>query len=148
MAKKRIGKAAFGRLEAICARLPDTVIEPAYDHYRIRVRKNVFAWQLNDHHGDGRIALALKAPLGVQQSLVEMDPERFFVPAYVGKQGWVGVMLEGAVDWKGVERLLRDAWRLSAPKKLVAEVDGAQVQRRKARAPAKGRGGRSRAGTR
>jgi len=115
---KRISKASLERLKRICTALPETVLEPWYDHHRIRVRKNVFAYQLNDHHGDGRIALNCKAPPGVQQLLVDMDPERFFVPAYVGKQGWVGVRLEGKPDWKGIESLLREAWQMAAPKRI------------------------------
>jgi hypothetical protein len=53
--------------------------------------------------------------------MVRTDPARFFVPPYVGPSGWVGVYLDGKVDWKEVAELMRDAWRLTAPKRLLRD---------------------------
>lgn len=50
--------------------------------------------------------------------MVHANPDRFFVPPYVGPSGWVGVWLDGAVDWNEVAELLRDSYALVAPKKL------------------------------
>jgi hypothetical protein len=36
-------------------------------------------------------ALLCKAPPGEQSQLVDADPERYFVPPYVGPKGWVGL---------------------------------------------------------
>ena len=52
------------------------------------------------------------------------DPERYFVPPYVGPSGWVGVRLDGAADWDAIDELLRDGYCLIAPKSLVARLDG------------------------
>jgi len=49
-------------------------------------------------------------------------PERFFVPPHVGPSGWIGVWLDGNIDWIELQDLLRDAWRMTAPKKLVAAL--------------------------
>ena len=62
----------------------------------------------------------VKAAAGNQDLMVRAAPERFFVPPYVGKSGWVGVFLDEAPDWPEVAELLRDAWRLTAPKRLLA----------------------------
>lgn len=67
--------------------------------------------------------MTCKAPSGEQQALVASNPKRFFVPAYVGSKGWVGVYLEGAVDWAEVTELVEESYRLTAPKRLVALLD-------------------------
>ena len=52
------------------------------------------------------------------------DPARYFVPPYVGHRGWVGVWLDGAVDWREVAELVEESYRMTAPKRLVAGLDG------------------------
>ena len=54
--------------------------------------------------------------------MVRAKPERFFVPPYVGPSGWIGVHLDADVDWKELDMLLRDSYRLTAPKRLAAQV--------------------------
>ena len=51
------------------------------------------------------------------------DPERFFVPPYVGHRGWLGVRLDVPVDWSEIAALVADAYRVVASKRLVAELD-------------------------
>ncbi|MEW6269121.1 MAG: MmcQ/YjbR family DNA-binding protein, partial [Thermodesulfobacteriota bacterium] len=88
-----------------------------------RVGGKMFAMFTDDHHGDGRVALWCKAPLGMQEILIDADPERFYKPPYVGPSGWVGVRLDVAVDWREVRGLLVGAWRMTAPRKLVPLLD-------------------------
>jgi hypothetical protein len=65
---------------------------------------------LTDHHGDGRFAIWCAAPEGLQGMLVGADPERFFVPPYVGHRGWVGLRLDlPEVDWDEVAGVIEDA---------------------------------------
>jgi hypothetical protein len=114
------------RLERICARLPEVDGRPGGDddrHLGFAVRGKTFAWFTDDHHGDGRLALHCGAPPGLQAELVAVDPERYFVPPYLGARGWVGVDLDGAVDWDRVEALLTEAYRRVAPKRLAARLD-------------------------
>ena len=82
--------------------------------------KRLFATYADRHH-DGRVAFWCAAPLGAQESLVEADPSRFFVPPYVGVRGWIGVYLDVEVDWDLVTELVTDAYRMVAPKRLVAD---------------------------
>lgn len=72
----------------------------------------------DDHHGDGRLALWCAATLDAQQLLVNAAPEHFFVPAYVGHLGWVGVRLDRGISWTKVKALIEQAWRVRAPKSL------------------------------
>jgi predicted DNA-binding protein (MmcQ/YjbR family) len=116
------------RLATLCERLPETEQRPGGEggrHVAYRVRNKNFAYFTDDHHGDGRLGFHCKAPPGEQQALVAAEPVRFFVPPYLGPRGWVGLWLDtGDVDWDEVADLLTEAYRLTAPKRLVAELDG------------------------
>ena len=65
--------------------------------------------------------------------MVRAQPERFFVPPYVGPSGWVGVWLDRGADWTEIGELLRDSWRMTAPKRLVEAERGDVIRRRGAR---------------
>jgi hypothetical protein len=58
--------------------------------------------------------------MGVQEELVAAEPGRFFRPPYVGHRGWIGVRMDGKIDWDEVEAICEDAYRVVAPNKLVA----------------------------
>ena len=88
-------------------------------HLRFTVGKKPVAYYLNNHHGDGVISLCCKASPLDQAELVESDPEQFFVPAYIGSRGWVGLRLDlKRVDWTAAKDLLYESYRLQAPKRL------------------------------
>lgn len=114
----------LAQLRRICLSFPEATEKQAWGAPTFRVRDKLFAHYRNDHHGDGRVAAWVKARPGVQGDLVEMDPERFFVPPYVGPSGWVGVRLErGRVAWDEVAELVAEAYRMTAPKRLLALLD-------------------------
>lgn len=117
-------QARLDRLLDIAGALPEIDIT-GDPHRTFRIRKKNFAYYLDDHHGDGIVALSCKATFEEQADLVEMDPDKFYVPSYVGSKGWVAIRLDlPRVDWPQVEALLMGAYRSSAPKKLVAQLDG------------------------
>jgi len=87
--------------------------------------RRTFATLHDDHHGDGRLAVWIKATPEAQADLVDADPERFFVPPYMGPSGWVGVRLDQAPDWRMVESLLEEGYRMVAPKRAIRILDGA-----------------------
>jgi hypothetical protein len=94
------------------------------NHTTFLVRTKKFAYYLVDHHGDGRVSFECKADRGTNTDLVRTDPDRFFLPKYMAHHGWVGLYLDArAVDWGQVEALLEDAYRLTAPKSLVRQLD-------------------------
>jgi len=110
------------RARRICLALPEATEKEAWGAPTFRVRDKLFAYYVNNHHNDGRIALWLKAPPGVQAQLVKADPEHFFVPPYVGPSGWIGLHLDRSDD-ATVTNCVREAYRLVAPKKLLTLLD-------------------------
>ena len=118
---------ALARLRALCLALPETNERPSHGAPTFFVRdKKTFVMFLDDHHGDGRLAIWCAAPPGLQATLVDEEPDRFFVPPYVGHRGWLGVYLDVPdVDWPHLEELVEDAYRQVAPKSLVARLDQA-----------------------
>src|SRR5262249_47558772 len=98
------------RIVELVESLPEATAEPCgrqQEHVAFKVRKKTFAYYLFDHHGDGRIALWCKAAAGEQGKLVKGDPDRYFVPAYLGPRGWVGLRLDRAkVDWNETANLI------------------------------------------
>jgi hypothetical protein len=111
---------AIGRVRAICLALPECSEVEKHGRPCFAVRSKTFAMFMDNHHGDGRLAIWCKAPPGAQGTLVESDPSRFFVPPYVGPSGWVGVRLEGKADWGAVAACVEEGWRMAAPKRLLA----------------------------
>jgi len=107
------------RLTKICLALPEAEREIMGDHAGFRVRKKVFVYFLNDHHGDGIVSVACKVLPGDNAALANASPSRFYLPAYVGPRGWVALRLDvGKVDWSEVGELVTTSYRLVAPKTL------------------------------
>ncbi len=112
------------RLRQLCLALPEAHEVEAWGEPTFRVRNKLFAMYAaaGNHHGAGRPAVWCKASRMNQAMMVEAEPDRFFVPPYVGPSGWVGVWLDRAVAWEDLDDLLRDAYLLVAPKRLGALV--------------------------
>jgi hypothetical protein len=96
---------------------PEAVERETWGHPTFRVRDKMFATMSTE--GD---AATVKATREAQAALVGSEPETFSVPAYVGHHGWVGMRLE-RVDPEEAVELLDEAWRMTAPKRLVAARD-------------------------
>jgi hypothetical protein len=116
---------ALARVRKICAALPDVEERPSHGAPTFFYRgKKTFVMFHDDHHRDGRLALWCHAPDGVQSLLVTEEPERFFVPPYVGYRGWIGVRLDVDVDWDEIAGIVRDSYRMVVPPKVAAALDG------------------------
>jgi hypothetical protein len=103
------------RLRKLVLALPDTEVS-GDQHLSLFYKAKRFGYYLDDHHGDGKVALACKAEPGVNRALVRSDPARF-IPAYVGPKGWLGLRLDlPDIDWLEVEACVHDAYRLTAPR--------------------------------
>ena len=115
----------LSRLRKLCLALPEAHEVEAWGEPTFRVRNKLFAMHAaaNNHHGGGRPAVWIKAVPGNQDLMVRTAPERFFVPPYVGPSGWIGVWLDRGVDWDELTELLRDAYRMTAPKRLLAKLE-------------------------
>lgn len=110
----------IARLREILARLPEATEGVTVHHPSLQIRGKAFVMCTDS---DGDPALWMKSDRGTQAELVATDPGRFFVPPYVGHHGWLGVRTGPGTDWTEVAELVTDAYRLAAPKRLVAQLD-------------------------
>jgi len=116
-------KNSLERVTKICLALPDAACERKGNHAAFSVRKKVFAYFLNSHHGDGIVSICGKTLPGDHKTMVAADPGRFYLPAYIGPRGWVGLRLDvGKVDWDEVRDVVTGSYLLTAPKTLAAKV--------------------------
>lgn len=106
---------AIERFRTICLALPDSVEqnEGSVGKPVFKIRNKIFAMQ---HPMEGRPSVWVKSTLGFQEMLVRSEPERYFVPPYVGHHGWIGAWLDGEVDWDFVAHLIEESYRKTAPK--------------------------------
>jgi predicted DNA-binding protein (MmcQ/YjbR family) len=112
------------RLTELCRTLPEAERSVRGNHADFRVRRNVFAYFLNDHHGDGIVSVCCKSELGENVDRATSHPERFYLPAYIGARGWLGLRLDkGSIDWREVENILELSYCLVAPKSLARLVE-------------------------
>jgi len=113
------------RVTALCVALPQTEHKPGGDHQTYRVRGKVFAYFLDNHHGDGIVSVCVKSEFGENEDRVRLDPERFYLPDYIGPRGWFGMRLDrGRVVWGEVAEILERSYRLTAPATSIARLDG------------------------
>jgi hypothetical protein len=113
-------EAILQRIRELCLELPETSERLSHGQPTFFVReKRSFLMVLDNHHGDGRFAIWCAAESGVQEMLVEADPERFFRPPYVGHRGGLGVRLDRGIHWEELAGIVEDAYAEVAPPKLV-----------------------------
>ena len=114
------------RVTKICDTLPGAEHADKGDHTIYRVRGKVFAYFLDDHHGDGIVSVCVKSERGENVDRARLAPERFYLPAYIGPRGWFGMRLDrGRVAWNEVAEVVERSYRLTAPKTLLKQLDGA-----------------------
>lgn len=111
------------RVRAICLALPGATEKRSHGAPAFFAGRQFVQLWADGHHEHGFPHLWCAAPAGAQQTLVAAAPDRFFRPPYVGGRGWLGVRLDGEVDWGEVEVLCEDAFRTIAPPKLVAQLE-------------------------
>lgn len=112
----------LSRVRRICMALPEATEQVAWGAPTWRVRKKIFAMFADNHHRDGRVALWCNAPLGVQEHLAAAEPEKYFVPPYVGVKGWIGIVVPRATDQE-IAAHVAQSYCMVAPKKLQALVE-------------------------
>jgi hypothetical protein len=112
------------RVRALCQAFPEVTERASHGAptWFVRDKKTfVMLWAFG-HHDDHHPHLWCAAPPGAQQELIAADPGRFFRPPYVGHRGWLGVRLDRDPDWAEIAELCEDAFRVVAPKTLVARL--------------------------
>jgi len=108
------------RLLSIVTSLPGAVEDRPWGSVHCKVAGKIFVgW---GRHDDGLMSMGVKTDKQLQAMLVASDP-RFKIAAYVGKHGWVDMRLGAKPDWREVEQLIVEGYRMIAPRKLVKELD-------------------------
>lgn len=107
------------RLRAICLALPGATEVPAWDTITFRAGKifAIYGRPEDSIHTGGRPSVSLKAAPGNQQLMLRDNPDRYYVPPYVGKAGWIGVRLDKRAPWREIQRLVEESWRLVTAKR-------------------------------
>jgi hypothetical protein len=106
----------------VCLSFPEAEEKASRGSASFEVRGKKFAYYVINHHGDGKVALQLRAPLGDQQHFVELNPKVYFVPPYIGPKGWLGVELNQGLKWSEIAERTREAYTAVAPPKLTATL--------------------------
>ncbi|MFD9894583.1 MmcQ/YjbR family DNA-binding protein [Amycolatopsis sp. NPDC059027] len=114
---------ALTRLRQVCLALPETTERLSHGEPTWFVRGKKTFVMFADRHHDDKLAFWCPAPPGAQEELIGSEPDRFFRPPYVGHRGWLGVRLDVDVDWAEITEIVRDAYRLVAPKSLLLQLD-------------------------
>jgi hypothetical protein len=110
-------------LNDICLALPETRREDKASHCAFLVGKKTFAYYLNNHHDDNIISMCCRVLPGENRFLVESGPGRFYLPAYIGSRGWIGLRMDLAtLNWTEVKELIRGSYVQIAPNRLVSLV--------------------------
>jgi hypothetical protein len=112
----------LSRVRAVCLALPEVSekLNHGMPSWVVRERTVVQFWDGADR--DGIVGMWCPAPDGVLEAQVAAEPDRFYQPPY-GGVGWLGVRLDVDPDWTEVTGIVEEAYRLVAPKRLVAELD-------------------------
>lgn len=110
------------RVRAICMALPEVTEKLSHGSPAFYVKKQFVQCWPEGHHDHDFPHLWCAASPGAQEALVAAAPERIFRPPYVGGRGWIGVRLDGSVDWDKVAALCEDAYRTVAPPRLISRL--------------------------
>lgn len=124
------------RITQICLSFPEASSYDHPPHRGFKIADKNFAWYTVNEHGSDMVTLVVRTSLEEAAALVAADPQRFVLPKYVARFGWVSYRLDLAKrrpDWGEVRELLTDSYRIQAPKRLSKLLDGAAV-----RAPKRG----------
>jgi hypothetical protein len=113
-----------GQVRAVCLALPEVTerLSHGAPTWFVRGKSFLTLWA-SGHHADDFPHLWCAGLAGAQHELATSEPARFFRPPYVGGRGWIGVRLDGDVDWAEIAELCRDAYRAIAPPRLTALLD-------------------------
>ena len=124
MAKRSSEDPRLTRLTEVALALPEATRQIYGSHAQFLVRNRTFAYFLDNHHGDGIVAVTGKVLPGDNKALAEAQPDRFYLPAYIASKGWVALRLDGGkIDWDEVRELLWGSYALIAPRRLAGQAN-------------------------
>lgn len=101
----------------ILSALPETEERLTWDSATFRVRNKIFAMI---HPSEQKVTI--KAGNSEQAALLAINPETYAPAPYTGRFGWVTIQIS-SVRLDDLHDLIVEAWRQTAPKRLVATYD-------------------------
>ncbi|MFL5319402.1 MAG: MmcQ/YjbR family DNA-binding protein [Myxococcaceae bacterium] len=109
---RKVAQTALKRVRAITSKLE---VEERTSHGApaFFLNKKQFLHFWDNHHGDDRVAIWVRADREARDAWLQLDPERFFLPPYVAHLGWVGIRLDGRPPWKQIEAIIREGASLA-----------------------------------
>lgn len=119
-------QALLAKLRELCLALPEAAERSSHGSPGFHIQKGkFFAYFWHDHHSDGEtVAIVKTAGRDEQAMLIEMDPDCYYSPPYLGPSGWVAMRLDrDDIDWDRVADRIAISWELVAPRRLL-EADG------------------------
>jgi len=123
--RKTAKRTPIDRVREMCLALPEAHEVEAWGEPTFRVRNKLFAMHAsaNTHHGAGREAIWIASNHVAQDMVMRAKPDRYFSPPYVGPSGWIGAWIDRNPPWNEIAELVRDGYRLKAPKRLSATLE-------------------------
>jgi predicted DNA-binding protein (MmcQ/YjbR family) len=112
------------KIREIYLSLPDTKETPTWGSPHFRVGEKIFG---GFDEEDGRTIIGFKLEMEHAAAMIASD-RRFARAPYVGHKGWVKMDVTGVKDWEEVRTLVQESYRLIAPKRLVAQLNGQSVR--------------------
>lgn len=107
------------QMRRICLALPEATETMTWGQPHFRVRGKIFAG-FGDHGGTFTIGFKLER----EHADAALHDPRFTRAPYVGAHGWISMEVKGVRDWNEVRALVLESYRLIAPKRLWAVVQG------------------------
>ncbi len=114
--------AQLARVRALALAMPGAVERLSHGSPGFQVEKGrFFAYFWHNHHSDGEtVAIVKTSGREEQEQLIELDPDLYFSPPYLGPSGWVAMRLDREdTDWDRVGDRIAASWELVAPQRLL-----------------------------
>jgi predicted DNA-binding protein (MmcQ/YjbR family) len=120
-----LAEVALERTQAIVARLPGVERSDNPLGCYFLVRRKIFAQVATvvDPRGQAVTMVVLRPDPEEREALIAIGHPYFSRGAWDERLGRIGVLIEATTDWDEIAELVTDSYRLTAPKKLVAQLD-------------------------
>lgn len=115
---------ALERVRALCQRYPETIEKISHGEPTFFAKKKVFVMFAGNEYKTEPVSVWVPAPAGLQEELIDAEPDTFYKPPYVGPRGWIGIRLEHIND-EGLAHYIHQAWLMVAPKTLIKTFEQA-----------------------
>ena len=112
----------LAKVRALALALPETAERLSHGSPGFFITKGkFFAYFWHNHHNDGETIVIVKTTGRDEQALlIELDPDCYYSPPYMGPSGWVAMRLDrDDVDWDRVGDRIAISWELAAPRRLL-----------------------------